>query len=218
MKKQTLITLIVLGLVVLLIGSSVLYNSLKDKIEHESLVTDNPTNVDGSKPDDNDAPDTDKDENTDTNSNQNDNETSKKQKAPDFTVQDIDGTIYSLSDFVGKPVILNFWASWCGPCKIEMPDFEQAYKTYKDDINFLFVNLTNGYNGETLDKASSYIKEQGYTFPVYYDTTSSAAYTYNTSSIPVTYFIDAEGYFVAWTQGAVTKSLLQQGIDMLLEN
>ena len=135
--------------------------------------------------------------------------------APDFTVYDIDGNGVKLSDFRGKPVILNFWASWCGPCKAEMPDLEAAFQTYGSDIQFVTVNLTDGSN-ETVDSASSYIAQQGYTFPVYYDTDIDAAMKYGVSAVPVSYFIDAEGRFVAWAQGAMDADMLQQGMDMVL--
>ena len=112
--------------------------------------------------------------------------------APDFTVLDESGNEVSLSDFVGKPVVLNFWASWCGPCKVEMPDFNEAYLEYQDDIHFLMVNLTDG-SRETMETALNHVEEQGYSFPIYYDTESDAAITYSIRSIPTTYFIDANG-------------------------
>ncbi len=136
--------------------------------------------------------------------------------APDFTVYDVDGNAHKLSDFQGKPVILNFWASWCGPCKSEMPDIEKAYQTYGEQIHFLIVDLTDGYQ-ETVESAAAYIKEQGYTFPVYYDTEMEGAMAYGVSGIPVTYFLDAEGNFVAYYQSAMSESILQQGIDLLLQ-
>jgi len=138
-----------------------------------------------------------------------------KQPAPDFTVYDVDGNPHKLSDFRGKPVILNFWATWCGYCKMEMPDFDEKYGAYGDQVQFLMVNVTDG-SQETVEKASAYVAEEGYSFPVYYDTGLEAASAYNTSGLPVTYFIDAEGYFVAWQQGMLTADTLQQGIDLLL--
>ena len=135
--------------------------------------------------------------------------------APDFTVYDIDGNAHKLSDFRGKPVILNFWASWCGPCQMEMPDIESAWQEYGEEIHFLIVDLTDG-SQETVEKASAYINENGYTFPVYFDTAMEGAYAYGVTGIPVTYFIDAEGNFVAYYQSAMSAEILQQGIDMLL--
>ena len=135
--------------------------------------------------------------------------------APDFTMYDAAGNAVKLSDFRGKPVILNFWASWCGPCKAEMPDFEEAYKTYGEEIQFLVVNLTDG-SSETVETASDYIGQQGYTFPVYYDTAMEGAAAYSIYAIPVTYFIDAEGSVRAFNEGMIPAEVLQGNIEALL--
>ena len=96
-----------------------------------------------------------------------------------------------------------------------MPDFEEKYQQYGDQIHFLMVDVTDGAQ-ETVEKASAFIAERGFTFPVYYDTELQAASAYNTSGLPTTYFLDAEGYFVAWQQGMLTADTLQKGIDMVL--
>ena len=140
----------------------------------------------------------------------------EKTYAPDFTMLDGEGNEVKLSDFQGKPVVLNFWASWCGPCKAEMPDFEDAYQEYGDDIHFVMVNLTDG-TGETLDSAKAFLEEAGYSFPVYFDTQSLGAAAYGVSSIPRTYFIDAEGVAVAYAAQMIDAGTLAQGIGMILE-
>ena len=135
--------------------------------------------------------------------------------APDFTVTDKDGNEVKLSDFFGKPIVLNFWASWCGPCKYEMPDFEEAYKELGEDVVFLMVNLTDGYS-ETVTSAKSFLEEAGYTFPVYFDTLSQGAMTYQVYSIPCTYFLDRNGALVTRNVGMITAEALLQGIELIM--
>ena len=135
-------------------------------------------------------------------------------QAPDFTVYDIDGSEVKLSDFFGKPIVVNFWASWCGPCKMEMPDFNAKYLELEGDVAFLMVNMTDG-SRETVDIASAFIAEQDYAFPVFYDTASSAAMTYSVYSLPTTFFIDANGCAIAQATGAIDAATLQKGLDMI---
>ncbi len=198
-KAKLIISIIVC--VVLFVGAGLLYNNLKDKPMDEqpnsSTNTSQQANNNSAKP------------------SQNTTEP-KKQLAPDFTVTDINGQKHKLSDFRGKKVFLNFWATWCGPCKMEMPEFQKAYEKYKDEIEFVVVNVDGG--GESsVPKASKFVQDNGYTFPVYYDTLNEGAIAYGVSSIPATYFIDEEGYFVAYQIGALNEATLQKGINMLLE-
>ena len=134
--------------------------------------------------------------------------------APDFTVYDRDGNPVSLSDFFGKPIVLNFWASWCGPCKMEMPDFHEKYLELGNEIHFLMINMTDG-SRETVDSASKFIAEQEYTFPVFYDTESDASAAYGVYSLPTTFFIDAEGHAIAQATGAINMDTLEKGITMI---
>jgi len=136
--------------------------------------------------------------------------------APDFTVYDADGNAVHLSDFRGKPVVLNFWASWCGPCKMEMPDFQAKYEELGDSVEFMMVNATDG-GRETVDTAQAFLEEVGYSFPVYFDSDYEANYAYGVTGLPTTFFINAEGYVEAYAPGAIPADLLQQGIDMILE-
>ena len=135
--------------------------------------------------------------------------------APDFYFFDENGNRLRLSQFKGKPVILNFWASWCGPCKSEMPDLEEAYKMYGEEIQFVILNMTDG-SRETVESARRYIESAGYSFPVFYDKQQNGAVAYGVSGIPVTFFIDADGYVKGMYSGAMSANILQQGIDRIL--
>lgn len=141
----------------------------------------------------------------------------KTTPAPNFTVIDTDGNEVSLADFRGKPVVLNFWASWCGPCQSEMPAFEAAYAAEGEEIHFLMVNLTDG-SRETVETAKAFVEDAGYTFPVYFDTKVDAAAVYGVRSIPVTYFIDAEGNVVVYGSGALNATTLEKGLSMIRES
>jgi len=193
MKKKTVI-LISAAFLLLMIGAGFLYTNLKDEVQLDGLATQPPTETASAAEA---QPSTE----------------AQDYSAPDFTLLDWEGTERTLSEFEGKPVILNFWASWCGPCKMEMPDFQEAYETYGEEIHFLMVNCTGGQ--ETMDSAKAFIEAEGYSFPVYFDTTNEGAYLYGASSIPLTYFIDAKGDLVTYGRGALSAELLQKGIDMI---
>lgn len=134
--------------------------------------------------------------------------------APDFTVYTLDGQALSLAAMRGKPVVLNFWASWCPPCKEEMPDFESVFRELGDEVQFMMVNVTDGER-ETVEKGQAYVDAEGFTFPIFYDTDQDAAYQYGISSIPTTYFIDADGVVVAGSRGMIDEEVLRRGIEMI---
>lgn len=193
MKNKVTLLIIILAITATLLGAFTLYDFLSDDTDLSQLSSqnNNSTNSSGSAQ----RPTT---------------------PAPDFTVYDAQGKAVKLSDFFGKPVVLNFWASWCPPCKMEMPGFEEKFVEHGDNVNFIMVNMTDN-SRETVESASEFISSQRYTFPVYYDTDQSAAIAFSAYSLPVTYFIDAQGNIVTYASGAIDAETLQICIDMISE-
>ena len=137
-------------------------------------------------------------------------------KAPDFTVLDANGNTVKLSDMVGKPVVLNFWASWCPPCRQEMPDFDKVYKELGDKIHFFMVDAVDGAR-ETMEKGEAFIAESGFSFPVYYDVEREAVTQFGIRAYPTSFFIDKEGYAVVSAEGTIGEASLRLGIDMIMD-
>ena len=133
-------------------------------------------------------------------------------RAATFTVYDADGNPVNLSDYFGKPIVLNFWASWCGPCKREMPGFQQLYEELGNQVQFLMVNLT-GYDDPV--SVQALISQNGYTFPVLFDTILDGADTYGVTAFPTTFFIDGEGYLMEKYVGAMDEGTLRSKIDLI---
>lgn len=129
--------------------------------------------------------------------------------APDFTAEEgfnlEDATLpIKLSDFRGKVVVLNFWASWCGPCRIEMPSLEALWQRYKNEgLVVLTVNRTNS-GSETRDKARGYVEGEGFTFPVVFDARGRLGLMYSINLIPTTYILDKNGVIREVVIGAIS--------------
>ena len=206
MKKSSKWIIAAVVFVVLLIAAAVLYNTLSDEYRPDPLATDSApteqqTDAEQGMTGDNAASDTTED--------------AALTKAPDFVMLNQNGETVRLSDYFGKPIVLNFWATWCYYCKEEMPDFNEAYGEH-DDIQFMMVNVTDGYQ-ETLETAKNYIEEQSFSFPVFFDTETEAASLYGLTGLPKTYFIDKNGNLIAHGNGMLTRDALERGIAMITE-
>lgn len=142
----------------------------------------------------------------------------EKSMAKDFVVYDENLNKVKLSDYIGRPVVVNFWASWCPPCKAEMPLFNGLSNQYKgEELTVLMVDLPDG-DRETMDKAKQFIKDNNYNMKILFDNDGNAATNYNISSIPRTLFIDKHGYIVEDHLGQITKDELENQINSLLSD
>lgn len=199
MKDRKTLVLLALAFVIVLAGAYLLYDRLGSQYAPDQLAVES-TPVPADTAESTAARQTAEDA------------AAESAAAPDFTAYDADGNAVQLSDYFGKPLVLNFWASWCGPCKSEMPAFQQAYEQ-EDGVQFLLVNMTGGR--ETQADAEALLAQEGYTFPVLFDLDLDAAMTYGVTALPTTYFLDAEGNLVAWAQGAIDAETLQKGLSMI---
>ncbi|MEA5017796.1 MAG: TlpA disulfide reductase family protein [Erysipelotrichaceae bacterium] len=141
---------------------------------------------------------------------------SKVNPAPDFLVKDVNGYNVRLSNSYGKPIILNFWASWCSNCAEQLEEMQSLYDRYQDDVVFFMVNVTDGKK-ETTTKAKAYINENGYTFPIYFDINNEASIAYRASAIPMTFLIDQQGNLVSYGKGIISEDTISFNIDKLME-
>lgn len=129
----------------------------------------------------------------------------------DFTLEDIKGSKIMLSELKGKKVFLNFWATWCPPCKAEMPDIEKLYQETKDsDLVILAVNV-----GEDKKTVQDFIEENGYNFPVLLDVKGEVSQLYQVTGIPTSYFIDTKGYLDDGVTGAVSMERMKEYVNKL---
>jgi len=111
--------------------------------------------------------------------------------APDFTLDTLSGDQITLSDYQGRPVLINLWASWCGPCRAEMPDMQEVYDEYKDQgFTVLAVNATNQ---DRVKDVQDFVDEYDLTFPILIDQSGEVSDLYNLRSLPTSYFITPEG-------------------------
>ncbi len=135
--------------------------------------------------------------------------------APDFTLQALDGKTYTLSELKGSAVLVNLWATWCPPCRAEMPAIEKMYQEYKDEgFVALAVNMTTQDDPAAL---APFIRKYGLTFPVLLDVNAQAAAAYQMRSLPSSYFIDRAGIIrEVVIGGPMAEALLRTRIEQIL--
>lgn len=135
--------------------------------------------------------------------------------APNFTAYDDAGNPVSLKDMRGKPVIVNFFASWCGPCKMEMPYFDEFYHQYGDQVTFMMVNLC-AFGNDTKENGKKMVEAGGWTFPVYFDSDGDAAMKYAIRSMPTTVFVSPDGELMGRHTGVIPRESLEKTIQAMI--
>jgi len=225
MKKKTRnLIILVLSFIVLIIVASVAYNALRDSTPAVSFV-----------PQVADLPETTEKKQVQTNISPaavpapsepeivgeeetpavEDGFDASAPTMPNIPLFNLDGSETTFEDVrLGKPAVINYFASWCPPCKQELPHFQKAYETYKDQISFIFLDALDGQR-ETLETVKAFIRDFPFTGPVYYDE-GIFAYIFQTNSLPTTVFINADGTLANGYLGYVSESVLQQNLDKLL--
>ncbi|MGE7621628.1 thiol-disulfide oxidoreductase ResA [Viridibacillus sp. NPDC096237] len=127
-------------------------------------------------------------------------------EAPDFSLVDLDGQTHRLSDYKGKGVMLNFWGTWCKPCKKEMPAINDQYKAFKDQgIEVISIN-----QAQTVFEVENFISDFNLEFPVVIDKTKSVTRAYNVDKLPASVFIDPKGKVVRVYEGEMTSEMLAE--------
>ncbi|HBG7783015.1 TPA: redoxin family protein [Clostridioides difficile] len=215
-KKIGGIILIVSGILMMVNGfgsiSKHFNTSQNSKIESKQEENKRENSTD--KEENSDGNDSQKDSNNDNNDKGSNDE--DRIKSIDFTLTDQYGKTHKLSDYEGKVVFLNFWATWCPPCKEEMPYIEQLYKDYNknnDDVVILGVASPNLGREGSREHVVNFLKDQSYTFPVVLDEDGALAYQYGINAFPTTFIIDKEGYVTKYIPGAMDKATMTSFIE-----
>ncbi len=132
--------------------------------------------------------------------------------APNFNLPLFSGGELTLSSLKGTPVVINFWSSWCPPCRVEAPILEKVWQLYKDEgVTFVGVDIQ-----DTEEDARAFIKEFGITYPNVKDDSGRVTIDYGVSGIPVTFFVDREGLIVSRWVGAITETMLIARVEEIL--
>ncbi len=132
--------------------------------------------------------------------------------APDFALQTLAGDTLRLSDFKGQPVLINFWATWCPPCRAEFPDFQRAYI---DNIDNLVIIGINNTPTDQPDRVADFVAEMGVTFPIVLDESGDVAETYNVLGLPTSIFIDRDGIVNELFTGPINQAYIEAKLSEL---
>ncbi len=133
--------------------------------------------------------------------------------APELKLTDLSGSPTALTDYRGKVVLVNMWATWCPPCKAEMPTLEAFYRKYQDQ-GFIIVGLNDG---ETRDVVAPFVNEHGLTFPIWLDEQYASEKAFNTVNLPSSYVIDRQGTVRLMWIGAISPRVLEKYVPDVIK-
>lgn len=205
-KKISGIIIIISGIIMLVSGS---VNINKISSNKNMGSSQNKTNTTNSKENANEK----QEENIDQAKKE---ESQKKLEPIDFTLYDQYGNKHTLSEYKGKTVFLNFWATWCPPCRAEMPHIEELYNEYNknaDDVVILGIATPNLGREGSIDDIKDFLNKEGFTFPVVFDENAVQAFGYGISSLPSTFIINKEGYITKYVPGGMSKETMKNLIE-----
>ncbi|MCZ8513698.1 TlpA disulfide reductase family protein [Paenibacillus filicis] len=135
-------------------------------------------------------------------------------KAPDFELQSLEGKKVKLSDYRGKKILVNFWATWCPPCRVEMPEIEKFYEEFKSkDVVVLAINLTQ--TEKSADDVPKFVHDYGLTFPVALDEKGNVIENYKVVAYPTSYIIDSQGIIQDKYQGAINYDIMKKSFSKI---
>ncbi|RDY27664.1 cytochrome C biogenesis protein CcsB [Romboutsia weinsteinii] len=189
------------GIVLIVSGLVMLVNGIGNRVELSKMQNNNNNKTEN---------------NQSITNNEEEQADGEKIEAIDFTLYDQYGKEHKLSDYKGKTIFLNFWATWCPPCREEMPHMEELYKEYNknnDDVVILGVASPNLGNEGDQGHIEKFLKDEGHTFPVVFDEGGSLVYQYGISAFPTTFIIDKEGYITQYIPGAMNKETMKYVIE-----
>jgi cytochrome c biogenesis protein CcmG/thiol:disulfide interchange protein DsbE len=130
--------------------------------------------------------------------------------APDFSLATLDGETVTLSELRGRPVVLNFWATWCDPCRREMPALQATAELFADEVIILGID-----EGESASVVKNFVTEYGITYPILLDENFATGDRFNVRGMPTTFFIDGEGIIRHLWIGEMNRITLAEGIAMI---
>ena len=144
--------------------------------------------------------------------------------APDFALTDQYGEVHTLADYEGKTIFLNFWATWCGPCRSEMPDIQALYEDWEENTGDVIVlgvanpsSEENPYSQDgTQEEITAFLEENGYTYPVLMDTTGKLFSQYGITAFPTTFMIASDGTVFGYVPGAIDRSIMDSIVEQTI--